>query len=348
MASDSSVGPSGLQAVAPDGARWGYPVHRPAAPPQQQDDVRDERGNLVPRAERTRQLQAEMVQIEADVDDAVDVITRERIKDQVYMQLSGWRDQHLEAVVALEKTKEQACLDGDAVSREAREHHLCAAELERILGLFMNSTDPAEMMELDELASAFDPENFGKGGSDAVVEPIVAIQSPPTAGTAAASLAPEVAATVASNRGAEDDGEPGCSSAAHAEDGAIPPGTELETALPTANYIEPSVAPSIAHASEPAVLGKPAEGGLVDDLRAAKARLGQALLAGDPRALVTILQEVDEMKLKWDPVREVALGKEIGLCGKHENPEVAALANKLIGKIHKLSRTGKAGYSYSR
>merc|ERR1712050_317651 len=99
---------------------------------------------------------------------------------------------------------------------------------------------------------------------------------------------------------------------------------------------------------QPVLRGTSNPPGLADELRDAKRRLANALACDDATSLVAILQEIDQMKLKWDAVRETAIGKEVGTCAKHSKPEVVDLAKALVARFLKLAKAGKAGYSYSR
>jgi len=114
-------------------------------------------------------------------------------------------------------------------------------------------------------------------------------------------------------------------------------------ALDEATAPEPPEPPEAAAAPAPAPPPS-----LLETLRSLKQALGAALAADDAPRLLELLQEVAGLKLKWDPVREAAIGKEIGLAAKHADPAVAELAKSLIATLHRLAKTAKAGHSYGR
>lgn len=101
-------------------------------------------------------------------------------------------------------------------------------------------------------------------------------------------------------------------------------------------------------AEEPEPAAPPEPPSLLEILRSLKAQLAEALVADDRGRIGSLLEEIAGQKLKWDPVREAAIGKEVGIAAKHSDPAVADPAKAIIATLHKLARSGKAGNSYGR
>uniref|UniRef100_A0A7S2AGP9 TFIIS N-terminal domain-containing protein n=1 Tax=Alexandrium andersonii TaxID=327968 RepID=A0A7S2AGP9_9DINO len=73
-------------------------------------------------------------------------------------------------------------------------------------------------------------------------------------------------------------------------------------------------------------------------LRHMKEDIGLALEKDDQAHVLEQLQTIDRMPLTWDAVHETAIGKEVGKCAKHDNPDIADCAKAIIATLHKLAK----------
>lgn len=73
-------------------------------------------------------------------------------------------------------------------------------------------------------------------------------------------------------------------------------------------------------------------------LRFMKEDISSALESGDRALVLEKLQTIDRMPLTWDAVHETAIGKEVGKCAKHDDPEIVDCAKAIIATLHKLAK----------
>lgn len=281
MEADDQVAAEGLNAVGPDGARWGFTrrargnegsgaegaaraeAEEAGEDEDEEDDEEDEEVTVAPADEaRAKQLLDEIGEVSEDVREAMEEMKRARVRDAIYEKLDDWARAH-------EATAERLA-EHPGLAAAAAERRRCAAALREICGRFLETTETAELAGLVDEADPFDPDDpkfsLDLDGPEEQPEPVAPPQ-PPT---------------------------------------------------------------------------------LLESLRALKAQLAAALAADERERIGALLEELAGLKLKWDPVREAAIGKEVGLAAKHADPAIADAAKAIISALHRLARSGKAGNSYGR
>lgn len=73
-------------------------------------------------------------------------------------------------------------------------------------------------------------------------------------------------------------------------------------------------------------------------LRIMKEEISQGLEEGNTDKVRELLCTVESLPLTWDAVHETAIGKEVGKCAKHDDPEVVDHAKAIIATLHKLAK----------
>jgi len=73
-------------------------------------------------------------------------------------------------------------------------------------------------------------------------------------------------------------------------------------------------------------------------LQQAKEDLAKAIEAQDKANTLAILERIEALPLTWEAVSATAVGKQIGTCTKSDDPATAALAQRLIGLLHRLAK----------
>ena len=75
-----------------------------------------------------------------------------------------------------------------------------------------------------------------------------------------------------------------------------------------------------------------------DALKSLKLEICDKLSSNDVAGLIPIMDEVAQLPLTWDAVRESAIGKEIGRCSSHPDSLLAQKAKGVISKLHKVAK----------
>lgn len=309
--------------LGPDGARWGFPTRGPAGaaapPPTSEREI------------QTQQLEAEIEEVARDVDEVVDTMEVEQMKERVGECLLQWaaaHDAEAERLLLGGAGGRGSSIPLEQAAAAAEDRRWRALELREVREAFLMATDEEEMLELNRRAASLHPDRAPAPGA------LLPLRPDEEDASGARLAAEPLTAT-----GAEGD-SPATRSPASGTCAAA------TTGVAEADITQ---SPAPAAPAAPAAAAAQPQVGLREELLGLKRRLAAALVAeegGDKASLLASLQELEGLRLQWAPVKEAAIGKELGLCAKHPDQEVATRARGLVAKLHKLAQ--KQGASYAR